>query len=159
VHPQTQNVAAALAAAGAAGQVRELTESARTAADAAAALGCEVGAIANSLVFLADGSPVLVLTSGAHRVDPPHLAAQLGVRAVRRATPEQVRAATGQVIGGVSPVGHPAPVRTLLDEALAAFPVVWAAAGTPHAVFPTTYAELARICAAEPVTVAAPMGT
>ena len=156
MHPQHQAVQDALRAAGARGEVRVLTESARTAAEAAAALGCEVGAIANSLVFLADDAPVLVLTSGAHRVDLAHLAPQLGVARVRRATPDQVRAATGQAIGGVSPVGHPAPVRTVVDRALAQHPVVWAAAGTPHAVFPSTYDELLRVCGAQPVDVVAP---
>src|SRR5450759_816512 len=106
VHPNTQAVAAALARAGAAGQVQEPEASTRT---AAAALGCPVGAIANSPVFLADDQPVLVLTSGAHRVDTAHLAAQLAARAVRRASPEQVRAATGQPVGGVAPVGRCAP--------------------------------------------------
>ena len=133
------------------GQVRELAESARTAAEAASALGCDIGAIANSLIFMADGSPVLILTSGGHRVDTASVAARLGVGALRRATPEQVRAATGQPIGGVAPVGHPQPVRTLVDVALEPYPVVWAAGGTPHTVFPTTYAELLRICEAEPV--------
>ena len=108
VHPNTQAVAAALARAGAAGQVHEMEASTRTAA-AAAALGCPVGAIANSPVFLADDQPVLVLTSGAHRVDTAHLAAQLAARAVRRASPEQVRAATGPPFGGVAPVGRCAP--------------------------------------------------
>jgi len=153
MHPNTTAVAAALAEAGATGHVRELTESARTAAEAASALGCERGAIANSLVFTADGEPVLILTSGGHRVDTGHVAGQLGVGTLRRATPDQVRAATGQPIGGVAPVGHPRPVRTLVDVALAAYPVVWAAGGTPHTVFPTSYPELLRICAAEPVTV------
>jgi prolyl-tRNA editing enzyme YbaK/EbsC (Cys-tRNA(Pro) deacylase) len=109
MHPNATAVAAALALAGATGEVRELADSARTAAQAAAALGCTVGAIANSLVFMADEHPVLILTSGAHRVDTAHVAGQLGVGAVRRATPEQVRAATGQPIGGVAPVGHPRP--------------------------------------------------
>ena len=108
VQPNTQAVAAALARAGAAGQVQELEASTRTAA-AAAALGCPVGVIANSPVFLADDQPVLVLTSGAHRVDTAHLAAQLAARAVRRASPEQVRAASGQPVGGVAPVGRCAP--------------------------------------------------
>jgi prolyl-tRNA editing enzyme YbaK/EbsC (Cys-tRNA(Pro) deacylase) len=153
MHPNTAAVAAALASAGAGGQVRELTESARTAADAAAALDCDVGAIANSLIFMADDNPVLILTSGGHRVDTAFVAGRLGVRALRRATPEQVRGATGQPIGGVAPVGHPQPVRTLVDVALEAYPVVWAAGGTPHTVFPTTYAELLRICAGEPVEV------
>jgi prolyl-tRNA editing enzyme YbaK/EbsC (Cys-tRNA(Pro) deacylase) len=81
------------------------------------------------------------------------VAGQLGVHALRRATPEQVRAATGQPIGGVAPVGHPSPVRTFVDTALAAYPVVWAAGGTPHTVFPTSYPELLRICSAQPITV------
>ena len=89
--------------------MQELEASTRTAADAVAALGCPVGAIANSPVFLADDQPVLVLTSGAHRVDTAHLAAQLAARAVRRASPEQVRAASGQPVGGVAPVGRCAP--------------------------------------------------
>lgn len=153
MHPNTTAVATALARAGAGGEVRELTESARTAAEAASALGCDVAAIANSLVFMAGDEPVLILTSGGHRVDTGHVAGQLGVGALRRATPEQVRAATGQPIGGVAPVGHPHPVRTLVDTALAAHPVVWAAGGTPHTVFPTSYSELLRICSAQPVTV------
>jgi prolyl-tRNA editing enzyme YbaK/EbsC (Cys-tRNA(Pro) deacylase) len=155
MHPNTTAVAEALAAAGAQGEVRELTESARTAAEAAAALGCDVGAIANSLIFMADNNPVLILTSGGHRVDTAFVAGRLGVGALRRATPEQVRAATGQPIGGVAPVGHPEPVRTLVDVALEGYPVVWAAGGTPHTVFPTTYPELLRICHGEPVEVTA----
>lgn len=154
MHPSAQAVADALARAGAEGRLRELTASARTAAEAAAAVGCPIGAIANSLVFLADEEPLLVLTSGAHRVDTAVLARELGLARVSRASPEQVRAATGQVIGGVAPVGHPRPVRTVVDRALADHPVVWAAGGTPHTVFPTTFDELRRICAAEPVTVA-----
>jgi len=153
MHPNATAVSEALAAAGAAGAVRELADSARTAAAAAEALDCPVGAIANSLIFVADDVPVLVLTSGAHRVDTAFLAIQIGAVKVKRATPEQVRAATGQPIGGVAPVGHPAPVRTLIDTALQDNPVIWAAGGTPHAVFPTTYDELSRICAATPVTV------
>jgi prolyl-tRNA editing enzyme YbaK/EbsC (Cys-tRNA(Pro) deacylase) len=133
-----------------------LTDSARTAAAAAEALGCPVGAIANSLIFMADGEPVLVLTSGAHRVDTAHLATQIGVAALKRATPEQVRAATGQPIGGVAPAGHPRPVQTLIDLALQDYPVIWAAGGTPHTVFPTGYDELRRVCIATPVTVVAP---
>jgi len=154
VHPNAQAVSEALARAGASGQVRELEDAARTAAEAASALGCEIGAIANSLVFMADDAPVLVLTSGAHRVDTVFLAAGLGVAKVRRASADEVRAATGQPIGGVAPVGHPTTVRTLIDVALQAFPVIWAAGGTPHTVFPTTYDELIRICAAQPVSVA-----
>jgi prolyl-tRNA editing enzyme YbaK/EbsC (Cys-tRNA(Pro) deacylase) len=155
VHDNTVRVATALTEAGAAGQIRELEDSARTAAEAAAALGCEVGAIANSLVFMADSRPVLVLTSGAHRVDTNHLASQVHVAEVRRATAEEVRSATGQPIGGVSPIGHHQPVPTYVDTALETFPVIWAAAGTPHAVFPTSFSELTRICAATPVSVTA----
>lgn len=154
MHPSVRNVVSALSAAGAAGEVRVLDDSARTAAEAAAALGCAVGAIANSLVFTADGEPLLVLTSGAHRVDTSAVAALLGVERVRRADPETVRAATGQVIGGVAPVGHPAPLRTLVDTALGAHDVVWAAAGHAHAVFPTTYDELLRLTGGQAAAVA-----
>ena len=91
-----------------------------------------------------------MLTSGAHRVDTAKVAALLGVGALRRATPEFVRAATGQAIGGVAPVGHPAPLRTLVDVALAGHEVVWAAGGVPHVVFPTTYEELLRITGGDP---------
>lgn len=153
MHPSTEKVAAALAKAGAEGPIRELEESTRTAVEAAAALGCEVGAIANSLIFVADSEPILVLTSGAHRVDPHHLAEQIGAREVRRATAAEVRSATGQPVGGVSPLGHDRLVQTYIDTALDAYPAVWAAAGTPHSVFATTYADLVRICSAEPVTV------
>ncbi|ACQ82167.1 YbaK/prolyl-tRNA synthetase associated region [Beutenbergia cavernae DSM 12333] len=150
---RSRAVARALADAGVPGRVRLLADSARTAAAAAEALGCEVGAIANSLVFTADDGPVLLLTSGAHRVDLPAAAARLGVTGLRRATPDEVRAATGQAIGGVAPVGHPAPVRTGVDVALAAYPEVWAAGGHPHTVFPTTFDELVRITGGTPISV------
>ncbi|WP_033293819.1 YbaK/EbsC family protein [Amycolatopsis jejuensis] len=140
-----QNVQDALDAAGVEGEARTLPQSTRTAAEAADALGCPVGAIANSLIFMADDAPLLVLTSGAHRVDVEALATRLGRARIRRAKPEEVRAATGQVIGGVSPVGHPAPLETLVDETLREYPEIWAAAGTPNAVFPTTFDELTRI--------------
>jgi prolyl-tRNA editing enzyme YbaK/EbsC (Cys-tRNA(Pro) deacylase) len=144
-HPTVRKVTEALAAAGATGEVRELPEAVRTAAAAAAQLGVEVGAIANSLVFDADGKPLLVLTSGAHRVDTARVAALVGVAQLRRASPEFVRTATGQSIGGVAPVGHPRPLRTLVDVDLAAYEVVWAAGGLAHTVFPTSYEELVRI--------------
>src|SRR5438552_18248152 len=102
--------AAVLRDVGVAGEVRELPESAPTAASAAAQLGCEVGAIANSLVFTADGAPLLVMTSGAHRVDTGKVAALVGAAKVKRADPDFVRQATGQTIGGVAPVGHPQPL-------------------------------------------------
>ncbi|MER5890065.1 YbaK/EbsC family protein [Streptomyces sp. NPDC001941] len=138
-------VARALEAAGADGQVRELDASARTAAEAAAALGCEVGAIANSLVFVSDGEPVLVMASGRHKVDTSALAARWGRGTLRRATPEQVREATGQAIGGVAPVGHPRALPTVVDAALTEYPTLWAAGGTPRTVFPTTADELVRL--------------
>jgi len=138
-------VAAALQAAGVGGQIIVLPDAASTAALAAAALDIEVGAIANSLVFWSDDEPLLVMTSGAHRVDTKGLAERLGRGAIRRATPEQVLAATGQPIGGVAPTGHPAPLTTIVDEALAAFPEIWAAGGTPHTVFPLTFDELVRL--------------
>ncbi|MEZ3155397.1 YbaK/EbsC family protein [Microbacterium sp. BWR-S6Y] len=138
-------VAASLAAAGISGEIIVLPDAASTAALAAAALGVEVGAIANSLVFWSDDEPLLVMTSGAHRVDTAALAERLGRGAIRRATPEQVLAATGQPIGGVAPTGHPAALTTVVDEDLAAFDEIWAAGGTPHTVFPLTFDELVRL--------------
>jgi prolyl-tRNA editing enzyme YbaK/EbsC (Cys-tRNA(Pro) deacylase) len=153
IHPNVQRVADDLAAAGATGEIRILDEATPTAAAAAEYLGCEVGAIANSLIFDGDGSPVLILTSGAHRVDTAKVAAELGISKLRRATPEFVRTHTGQAIGGVAPVGHREPVRTLVDTTLDQYDEVWAAGGVPHSVFPTTYAELLRITQGTPVTV------
>ena len=146
-------VESALRELGATGEIVVLPEKAPTAATAAAQVGCEVGAIANSLIFDADGAPLLVLTSGAHRVDVELIARTAGVEKVRRATPEFVRAATGQPIGGVAPVGHPAPVRTLVDNWLGKHEVVWAAGGHPLTVFPTTFDELVRITGGAPVDV------
>jgi prolyl-tRNA editing enzyme YbaK/EbsC (Cys-tRNA(Pro) deacylase) len=153
VHPNVDRVAAILRAAGATGEPVQLTESARTAAEAAAALGCEVGAIASSLVFTADGEPLLVVTSGAHRVDTAHVAERIGVARIKRADADLVRSATGYAIGGVAPVGHPAPLRTLVDVALRQYDVVWAAAGHSHAVFPTSFDELVRLTGGTPVEV------
>jgi prolyl-tRNA editing enzyme YbaK/EbsC (Cys-tRNA(Pro) deacylase) len=153
MHSAAEHVARVLRGLGAAGQVRELPEPAPTAASAAAQLDCDVGAIANSLVFSADGEPLLILTSGAHRVDTARVAALLGTGSVRRADPDFVRAATGQVIGGVAPVGHPRPVRTLVDTWLEKYDVVWAAAGHAHTVFPTSFAELVRITGGTPAEV------
>jgi prolyl-tRNA editing enzyme YbaK/EbsC (Cys-tRNA(Pro) deacylase) len=145
VHANAQRVQAALRTGGAEGAIRELDESSHTAADAAAALGVPVGAIVKSLVFAADDEPVIVLASGDHQVDTAAVAAVLGVERVKRADPETVREATGFPIGGVAPVGHPAPLRTVVDSHLAGFDVIWAAAGTPRAVFATTYDELCRL--------------
>jgi prolyl-tRNA editing enzyme YbaK/EbsC (Cys-tRNA(Pro) deacylase) len=135
----------AIRAAGIPGDIVVLPDAASTAVLAAAALGVEVGAIANSLVFFSDGEPLLVMTSGAHRVDTAALAGRLGLGAIQRATAEQVRDATGQAIGGVAPTGHPSPLRTVVDEDLAGYPQIWAAGGTPHTVFPMTYDELVRL--------------
>ncbi|MFD8782127.1 YbaK/EbsC family protein [Kitasatospora sp. NPDC059599] len=146
-------VAQALAAAGVAGEIVVLPDSARTAAEAAAALGCEVGAIANSLVFLCDGEPLLVMTSGAHRVDTDYLAEQLGSGRITRAGADRVREATGQAIGGVAPTGHPAPLRTVVDTALQRYEVLWTAAGHPHTVVPMSYAELLRVTDGTPSAV------
>jgi prolyl-tRNA editing enzyme YbaK/EbsC (Cys-tRNA(Pro) deacylase) len=149
MHASARHVADVLSALGAGGAVRELPEPAPTAAAAAAQLGCEVGAIANSLIFNADGEPLLILTSGAHRVEVAWIAARHGYAAVERADPDFVRAATGQVIGGVAPVGHPAPIRTLIDLSLDKYDVVWAAGGHHSTVFPTSYDELRRLTGGE----------
>ena len=143
----------ALAAGGGSGEIRVLPDSVHTATLAAQALGCEVGAIANSLLFDADGSPVLVLTSGAHRVDTAKVAADLGVTDLRRAKPDFVRRHTGQVIGGVSPLGHPSRIATYIDSWLRGHDVVWAAAGHPAAVFSTTFDELVTLTGAREVQV------
>ncbi|MCH1884062.1 YbaK/EbsC family protein [Agrococcus sp. ARC_14] len=130
-------------------EIIHFPEGVHTAKAAAAALGIEVGAIANSLIFWMADAPLLVMTSGRHRVDTVALAEQLGEGAIERATPEQVRAATGQVIGGVAPLGHPAPIRTLVDTALRDYPLLSAAAGTPDTVFMLSYAELLQITGGE----------
>jgi prolyl-tRNA editing enzyme YbaK/EbsC (Cys-tRNA(Pro) deacylase) len=160
-HPGIRKVAAALSEAGhhgAANGIRVLADAVRTAAAAAEAVGVPVGAIANSLLFAAvrDGvaSPLLVLTSGAHRADTAKLAVLAGADSIERATPAFVREHTGQVIGGVSPVGHPAPIMTFVDVALEQYEVVWAAAGHPHAVYPTTYADLLDLTGGTPAEVA-----
>jgi prolyl-tRNA editing enzyme YbaK/EbsC (Cys-tRNA(Pro) deacylase) len=154
MHPNVQAVQDALGSAGATGAIRMLPDAVTTAAAAAAALGVEVGQIANSLIFNADGEPLLVLTSGAHRVDTGKVAALIGATSVKRASPDFVKEHTGQAIGGVAPLGHPKPVPTLVDTALAAFDEIWAAGGIAHTVFPTTYEELVRITAGTPAEVA-----
>jgi prolyl-tRNA editing enzyme YbaK/EbsC (Cys-tRNA(Pro) deacylase) len=152
-HPRVAAVSTQLLEAGATGAVRVLPAEVRTAAAAGAALGVPAGAIVNSLVFAVDGSPLLVLTSGAHRVDESKVAEFLGVPRIERADPEFVRQHTGQAIGGVAPVGHPAPIGTLVDVELARYDQVWAAAGHPAAVFPTTFDELLRITEGTPAEV------
>jgi prolyl-tRNA editing enzyme YbaK/EbsC (Cys-tRNA(Pro) deacylase) len=147
------DAAGARTAAGSTPQVIILDEAVHTAAAAAAALGVAVGQIANSLIFDVEGEPLLVLTSGAHRVDTVKVAAGLGVAKLRRATAEFVREHTGQPIGGVAPLGHPNPVRTLVDQALAQYSEIWAAGGVPQAVFRTTYDELVRVTGGTPAEV------
>jgi prolyl-tRNA editing enzyme YbaK/EbsC (Cys-tRNA(Pro) deacylase) len=157
MHPNCEAVNDILQTAGLPGRVRMLDEAVTTARAAAQHLGCPVGAIANSLIFETiraasvgirpqltktdAGPPLLIMTSGAHRVDMTKVGQQQGVT-LRRASPAFVREHTGQPIGGVAPVGHPRPIRTIVDCALAEFDQLWAAGGIPHAVFPLTYNEL-----------------
>jgi prolyl-tRNA editing enzyme YbaK/EbsC (Cys-tRNA(Pro) deacylase) len=144
-HPRVAEVARLLAAAGATGELRVLPAEVRTAAAAAAALDVPVGAIVNSLLFAVGELPLLILTSGAHRVDERKVAELLGVERITPAPPDFVRRHTGQAIGGVAPIGHPEPVGTLVDVELARHGTVWAAAGHPAAVFATSYDELLRL--------------
>lgn len=153
MHPNTERVQEALRVGGSDITVVELTEAATTAALAAEALGVQVGQIANSLVFLADTAPVMVLTSGANRVDTTKVAALLGAAKVGRADAETVRAATGFAIGGVSPVAHATSIAVLVDQDLEQYDVLWAAAGTAHTVFATTYADLVRLSGGRPADV------
>jgi prolyl-tRNA editing enzyme YbaK/EbsC (Cys-tRNA(Pro) deacylase) len=134
--------------------IRRFEQPVPTAAAAAAVLGCAIGAIANSLVFDADGAPLLVLASGAHRVDTAKVAALVGASRVRRASPEFVLAATGQEVGGVAPVGHPAPLRTVVDIDLGIHPVVWAGGGDHFTMFAATYEDLLRVTGGEAAAVA-----
>ena len=137
------------------GQIKVLSDSARTAAEAAAALGIEVGQIASSLVFkLPNDKPLLVITSGRHRVDTQLVATSLGIEKLGRADADYVKDVSGYSVGGVAPIGwtNP-PAITLIDEALNDYEVIWAAAGHPHAVFPTTFVELQRASGATPAKV------
>jgi prolyl-tRNA editing enzyme YbaK/EbsC (Cys-tRNA(Pro) deacylase) len=143
-HPRVAEVARLLAEAGAPGELRVLPAEVRTSAAAAAALDVPVGAIVNSLVFAVGDLPLLILTSGTHRVDERKVAGLLGVDSITPATAGFVRRHTGQAIGGVAPLGHPAPIGTLVDVELARYATVWAAAGHPAAVFSTSYDELLR---------------
>ena len=139
-------VEAALREAGIASEVVHTPESARTAEEAARAIGTSVSQIVKSLVFLCDGAPVLALVSGSNRLDTKALGALAGGR-IERADADRVREATGYAIGGIPPIGHPAPIPTWIDRDLLAYDVVWAAAGTPDAVFPIAPADLVRASA------------
>ncbi|GGD80092.1 YbaK/EbsC family protein [Microbacterium murale] len=142
-----------LAAAGVDVDIRVLPDSARTAAAAAEAIGCEVAAIANSLVLVADGVPVLVMTSGGHRVDFDVLRESIHADEVAMAPASVVREATGQAIGGVAPVGHPVPLTTYIDRTLDAHDEIWAAAGHPHTVMPLTFELLKTLTRGEIIAV------
>ncbi len=137
-------------------RVIEYERSTATAHDAAAAAGCDLGAIVKSLLFLVDGRPVLVLVAGDRKVDARKLAAHFGLskRKIRLADGRTVLNITGFEIGGVPPVGHPLRLPTLIDDSLARFGNLWAAAGAPNAVFPIPFAVLVRITAGEVVTLA-----
>ena len=145
-HPAVERVRAVLAAAGVDGSIVALPAAARTARAAAEAIGCELAQIANSLVFrgATSGAPLLVMASGANRVDTARAAAIVG-EPLDKADAAFVRAATGFAIGGVAPVGHCAPVRTLIDRELFRHAEIWAAAGHPHTVFRLTPDELLRL--------------
>ena len=119
----------------------------------AAQLDIEVGQVCNSLLFNADGGPLLILASGGHKVDVNRVATELGYDSIHRPDADFVREYTGQPIGGVAPLGHPAPVRTIVDTHLNSWDVVWAAGGHPHYVFPTSFDELVRITGGEPLDV------
>jgi prolyl-tRNA editing enzyme YbaK/EbsC (Cys-tRNA(Pro) deacylase) len=149
-----KRVIAALLEHGCAGQIKVLSESARTAAEAAAALGIEVGQIASSLIFkLPDGSPLLIITSGRHRVDAELVASNLGIEKLGRVDADYVKEQSGFSIGGVAPLGWVSPATILIDQALNDYDLVWAAAGHPHAVYPTTYDELIQCTGAQPMVV------
>lgn len=144
-----QKVVEAAGRAGLVIEVREFPQGTKTAADAAAAIGCEVAAIVKSLVFAVDDEPVVALVPGDRRLEPRRLAEAAGGRVVRRASLEEVRAATGFVAGGTPPFGHATPLRVFADEALRRYQTLWAAGGTPHAVFPLSLIDLDRIAGPE----------
>ncbi|MGM7778381.1 YbaK/EbsC family protein [Arthrobacter sp. KNU-44] len=147
------NVKSALTAAGAQDTVRTFDDNVPTAAAAASLLGCDIAAIANSLVFELNGAPLLILASGAAKVDTALVAASLGTARIRRASPDFVLEHTGQAVGGVAPLGHPQPIRTILDISLQEHPLLWAGAGDHNSMFSISYSELQRITAAQPLKV------
>ena len=149
-----KRVIAALTEHGLTGEVHVLSDSARTAQEAASALGIEVGQIASSLIFkLPDDSPLLVITSGRHRVDTDLVAKNLGIEKLGRVDADYVKEKSGFSIGGVAPIGWVSPATILIDQALNDYEVVWAAAGHPHAVYPNTFAELLACTGAKPMIV------
>ena len=153
-NPSVQRVSAKLKELGIKGEVHVLSDSARTAQEAADALGILVGQVASSIVFkLDDDSPLLVITSGRHRVDTKLVAEKLGIAKLHRVDADYVKEKSGFSIGGVSPVGWINPATILIDEALNDYEVVWAAAGHPHSVYPTTFGELIQATGAKPMVV------
>jgi len=130
--------------------VHRFPEGTKTAIDAARAIGCEVGQIVKSLVFIADDRPVMAFTSGANRVDEAKLAAVMGAETARRASPEEARTATGFAVGGTPPFGHPQRLTYVVDHDLLVWDRIWAAAGTPDSVFPLSPADLLRVTGASP---------
>lgn len=134
-------------------EVHRFPAGTRTAADAAGAVGCSLGQIVKSLVFMAGGQPVLVLTSGSNRVDEAAVAAVLGVPSLAKASADQVRETTGFAIGGTPPLGHPRELRTLMDKDLLGYDEIWAAAGTPDACFPVSPSALVEAAGADVVAV------
>jgi prolyl-tRNA editing enzyme YbaK/EbsC (Cys-tRNA(Pro) deacylase) len=159
MHPNVDRVSAAARSAGLEIEVRRFPEGTRTAEDAARAIGCSVAQIVKSLVFMADGDPLLALVSGANRVDMDRLADATGAAEARRATGDEARSAGGYAIGGVPPFGHPRPLTVLIDRDLLALDVLWAAAGLPDAVFAITPDDLARVSGGRVVELAeAPRG-
>ncbi|MFF5101470.1 YbaK/EbsC family protein [Streptomyces sp. NPDC000134] len=142
VHPRFADALTALGLAALTEEVRAFPEATRTAAEAAAAIGCELSQICKSLIFAADGVPVLVLMDGASRVDVELVRKELGAQRVTRAEADVVRETTGYAIGGVPPFGHRTRTRVLADRSLLAHDIVWAAAGTPDSVFPMAPRDL-----------------
>ncbi len=153
IHDPVVNVRSALTAAGAEDTVQTFEEKVPTAAAAAAVLGCEVAAITNSLIFELDGEPLLILASGAAKVDTGLVAEQLGSAKIRRAKADFVLEHTGQEVGGVAPVGHPNKLRTVLDTSLQEHPLLWAGAGDHNSMFSISYEELQAITDAEELRV------
>ncbi len=152
-HPSNVRVQQVFDENGISTEVRRLPESTHTAAAAAQLLGCDIGAIANSLVFIADERPILVMASGAARVDTDLLATRIGATHVRRATADEVRAATGFPIGGVAPVGHATDLPTWIDVELERYPEIWAAGGTPNSIVGLTYQDLVKATGGQPTEV------
>ncbi len=153
-NPNVQRVENRLKELGVVGEVKALSDSARTAQEAADALGILVGQVASSIVFkLPDDSPLLVITSGRHRVDTTLVAQGLGVEKLHRVDADYVKEQSGFSIGGVSPVGWINKATILIDQALNEYEVVWAAAGHPHAVYPTNFSELIACTNARPMII------